>query len=415
MSDKPSILEGGSSRNFNPVDVLDINKQSNGRSTWVLADSVEVGSLDASKNGLYLAIEDDYFAYDQIVVNVSDDLADADDATKATNKIVGKDPDLDPNNDYAVGLDEDGNLTKEMIPAAIHIVVPPRKLKYEEGETINFDGIHVYLMDGNNHRYTDSNYPTGEIPFGELIFPVTVATSSETYDYYTASLDGYPSITYVVTSSWYEPVMPGISQAELTETFSAPCRMFWIGDKSLIFSETEFTITIKYKQGHDEWGGTVQSSVVTTFAGKRVYWYDINNGVYEEEIVNQCTPIVPYNDISLPNPFYQIVASILYDGKSEKEGESGVPVQWMRSDGEILEDTFEIEVGESEPPLPPQPDPWAGYADVSWNGHHYNFNRRLVPPVQYSNGYCWRQQAGEYIVEYTVEQAASMGWLILIR
>lgn len=94
-------------------------------------------------------------------------------------------------------------------------------------------------------------------------------------------------------------------------------------------------------------------------------------------------------------------------------GSNEIPVQWMRSDGEILEDTFKIYVVEEEEPVPePEPDPWGGYADVSWNRHHYNLNRRIVPEVHYANGYLWQEGIS---TEYSVEQAASMGWLILIR
>lgn len=173
MSENLNILEGDLGRQFAPVDRLSIDNQGGGESRWVVADFLDISTLDASENGLYLAAEDDCDCYEEVEVEVSAELEEDD-----YRKITGKDPNLDPSNDYAVGLDENGNLTKEMIPAAIHIVVPPRKRKYAEGETLDFTGIHVYLMDGNNKRYTDSNYPTGEIPFDELIFPVTIATES---------------------------------------------------------------------------------------------------------------------------------------------------------------------------------------------------------------------------------------------
>lgn len=403
MSDKPSILEGGSSRNFNPVDVLSINKQSDGLSTWVLYDSVEVGSLDASQNGLYLAIEDDYFAYDQIVVNVSDDLADADDATKATGKIVGKDPDLDPNNDYAVGLDEEGNLTKEMVPAAIHIVIPPRKRKYLEGETLDFSGIHVYLMDGNNHRYTDSNYPTGEIPFDELIFPITaVEGGAETY--------------------W---VGDGINAIELTYVDhpygSTMQHHAWYAETSVGYNE--------YGDVYPGGGNGEATVLLTKYNGYpyicRIGGDNISCGIYgyiragegitfiggtsARSILNKFdtwpwTEYSQYLPESTKDPTKIDVADL------QKKSGQDIPVQWMRSDGAILEDTFTIEVGESEEGEE-QPDPWGGYADVSYGGHHYNLNRRIVPEVHYANGYCWQEGTSEY----TVEQAASMGWLILIR
>lgn len=416
MSESAVILEGEVARRFNPVDKLRATNQDSSVSDWVPADTLDLGSLMASENTLYLAnIDDDCDAYEEVEVDVSTDLEDADDETKNTHKITGKGQD---GNDYAVSVDGDGNLTTEMVPAAIHIVVPPRKRKYLEGETLDFSGIHVYLMDGNNHRYTDSNYPTGEIPFDELVFPVTTAEGEGGSEYLdrdgtinavmmSSSLitDEYggvyrtPSVIYTAPSTTGAP-HPGVYFGAMGEATWLLTRynnnlyaMLLSGSESISFLKM-----LHYLPGDSwYWYGSAhsQKTVQNTFTN-----------VGETYLEEQSQWFVP---LSTKDPEGHTYDEMTVQGYK-------IPVQWMRSDGKTLEDMFEIEIVSEEQPVPePEPDPWGGYADVSWGGHHYNFNRRLVPPVQYSNGYCWRQQAGEYTVEYTVEQAANMGWLILIR
>lgn len=415
MSESAVILEGEVARRFNPVDKLRATNQDSSVSDWVPSDTLDLGTLMASENTLYLAnIDDDCDAYEEVEVDVSTDLEDADDLTKATTKITGKDPNLDPNNDYAAGVDENGNLTKEMIPAAIHIVVKPRKLKYEEGETLDFTGIHVYLMDGNNKRYTDDNYPTGEIPFNELIFPVTTAENETGSDEYT---DGHGLNVLRVTfgpetqamwgyTFYMGPVVGFLPEGAMGGLWSdgGPLRIASKATSSAFSAYVTKYNDNLYGYGIDGFG-RIAFKIDNGFYG----WHE---SIYQNDFrmfASATSDPVQYTEF--PESTVDPIGKSVDDLHPAKQT---VPVQWIRSDGEILEDTFEIEIGESEEGEE-QPDPWGGYADVSWGGHHYNFNRRLVPPVQYSNGYCWRQQAGEYTVEYTVEQAANMGWLILIR
>lgn len=417
MSESAVILEGEVARRFNPVDKLRATNQDSSVSDWVPSDTLDLGNLMASENNLYLAnIDDDCDAYEEVEVDVSTDLEDADDETKNTHKITGTGSD---GNDYAVGLDENGNLTTEMVPAAIHIVVPPRKLKYKDGETLDFTGIHVYLMDGNNKRYTDSSYPTGEIPFGELLFPETIATAGDGGK--TSDLDTSPIEKPIYATGGYAVYEHGSSDVQVKEVVRVEgeyCVSYVATNhknaKSIYASDRIGNASWTYEVYHNN--KKIDAATIVHYAtesythnGKTVYYSATNYGVTQYEL-NGFVEVE-----TLPNKDGAIAWTLVY-GDSEGGGGNSIPVQWMRSDGEILEDTFEIEIVSEEQPVPaPEPDPWGGYADVSWGGHHYNLNRRLVPPVQYSNGYCWRQQASEYIAEYTVEQAASMGWLILIR
>lgn len=402
------IKEGQVGRKILPVEKLKINNIGGGESYWVPEETTEVDSLDVSKNGLYYAINDDLDGYDQVNVNVPPDM-DENDIAKG-KKITGTG---DDGNDYAYGLDEndDGDkvITVEQIPAAIHIVVPPRKLKYEEGETIDFTGIHVYLMNGNNQRYTDEDYPTGEIPFDELIFPVTKVEGGDDNVYTNGQ-----GLFFMLAK-----IGP--------ETESNAYGTFYMGPVIGYLPDDAWT---GWEGGPLHAASTAEFSAYLTLYGNYIYGYGIDslnnyfvikvegglNG-YGSRFSQQNWKAVdsfPDEDLSYISEIpVSEVDPLEYGDMSDikKVSEIKIPVQWIRSDGEVLEDFYTIEVGESGEPLPPEPDPWGGYADVSYNGHHYNLNRRIVPAIHYANGYLWQEGTSEY----TVDQAIDMGWLILIR
>jgi hypothetical protein len=75
----------------------------------------------------------------------------------------------------AVGLDNFGRLTEEILPTSIGIITPPSKLEYIEGESIQFSGLVVQAYTADGNVWTDRNHPNGIIPIVELFFPVTVA------------------------------------------------------------------------------------------------------------------------------------------------------------------------------------------------------------------------------------------------
>lgn len=402
------ISEGGIGRRFEPVNKLKINNQDEGQSLWVAEDTLNTGSINVTSNGVYSAVEDELFAYDEVTVDVAEDITDPSD----TGSVTGKDAD---GNDYEYSLGEDGNLDVNMIPAAIHIVVKPRKLKYEDGEILDFTGIHVYLMDGNNKRYTDTQYPTGEIPFNELIFPVTVADISQVKD------TSYTSDILPSDMESFSPTLTAIFRDLTTDITTVTYSVIngqgtlydsgWGSITNLRASKEPDTVCIIRNSYNSITGEFISTEELTTNVdsytythnGKTVYYADGSTGHSNVRIDEE----LPHYNWGLQTEgaiaWTLIYGDIIIGGQE-------IPVQWMRSDGEILEDTFEIEVGEGGEPGPPEPDPWAGDYDVSWNGHTYNINRRIVPEVHYANGYCWQ----EGTTEYTVEQAVGFGWLIRV-
>lgn len=373
-------------------------------------DSLDTGDLEEPEFDPYdpEASLDDFDPSDLDVSNIKLE----DPKLPKETKIKGIDPDTGKEVEVTGIENEDGDmeLSTEILPSAIHIVVPPRKRKYKEGDFIDYSGIHVYLLDDRHRRFTTEQYPTGEIPFGELIFPVTVAEGGGNTK--TAEIDGVGSIRYLETSYFYIADSLGRPEYDIYYTTSKTVKAFAYNGYCYTYAEGEFIFYRSYPNQSPHYSVASKLAGTTSVSHKEIHLVTL--GDYSAWWDSMASPLPPQSDTSKLTT--QQIIDILFDGIITDEGNNIIPVQWMRSDGEILEDTFEIEIGSGGEPSPePEPDPWAGAADVSWGGHHYNFNRRLVPPVQYANGYCWRQAAGEYYVEYTVAQASSMGWLILIR
>lgn len=226
--------------------------------------------------------------------------------------------------------------------AAIHIVIKPSKLTYAPGETIDYTGIHVYLMDRNGQRYTDDQYPTGEIPFNELIFPVTTA------EY--ASVDIPADNPYGVRPFSYCKHVSGIRTSGAQLSITANNSAYLIG--------TELSNTIcmfvvnKTRVSSSDFAASGTTS--TTFNrvrnvnsytkdGKTAWYGSIRNENDAETFYQSVSPnIIPCNLGKVGLSAWVALYGRYGDGNPE------IPVQWMRSDGAILEDTFEITISDEQ-------------------------------------------------------------------
>ena len=132
-------------------------------------------------------------------------------------KLNGIDPDTGLETEVTGIENEDGDmeLSTEVLPSEIHIVVPPRKRKYKEGDFIDYSGIHVYLLDDRHKLFTCSQYPTGEIPFGELLFPETIATAGDGGK--TSDLDTSPIEKPIYATGGYAVYEHGSSDVQIKE------------------------------------------------------------------------------------------------------------------------------------------------------------------------------------------------------
>lgn len=238
MDKYTTIKEGNIRRNYSPVNKLEIKTTEDKTSLWIPSEYENTGVLYASQNGIYIASEDGYAAYSEIIVRVTeesfygdtdfdnwdyevptdfpdlwdqltlddfnidplafDDLFNNKDKWETDNfskkfiDILPKNVSLDKNkykykkqkikgidpntnNWKMIGLDANGYLTEELVPTKLVIVVDPYKLSYHDKETIIFDGLVVKAFTEDDKLWTDEKHPDGIIPLDELIFPVTKA------------------------------------------------------------------------------------------------------------------------------------------------------------------------------------------------------------------------------------------------
>lgn len=237
MNENVSIKEGNITRKFAPIDKVKVDNTDGTQSIWVPEDDLKTGVLYASDNGIYIASEDGYDAYSEVVIRVekriddgdlidesntdwedidfdgdvgdfdeldnwdvdtleefSDDLEGFDDLFNDEDKwdeekekpitedemgdfdgdsISGIDPET--GNEVEYNVDEDGFLDEEVLPSSIVITRDPFRLTYLDKQTIFFNGILVTAYKNDGSVWTDSSHQNGNIPIGELMFPDKVA------------------------------------------------------------------------------------------------------------------------------------------------------------------------------------------------------------------------------------------------
>lgn len=153
MSKDIIIQIDGTPETFEDTPRLRTNGLGAGRIGWLPENETRSGMLAASANGTYKASDAGLYGFSRAVVSVPAD------------SITGKGPD---GNDYTVTTDSSGYIVETKVPSEIRITTPPDLLTYSDGETIDFTGLTVTAYDGNGQSM-------GEVPFRELLFPVTVA------------------------------------------------------------------------------------------------------------------------------------------------------------------------------------------------------------------------------------------------
>jgi hypothetical protein len=213
MAISTTIQENGTDKTLS-VSKLVTKGQDSGTVAWVPEESTLVAEAYITHNGEYLASEHDLAGFFKVSVNVKggDDPKDEDgNIDQPEPPSIGEDTygpydlpdtptdwDMDPeygDGTYIIGTGDDGNdwkistddgaITKTQVPSAIQIIRLPTKSSYEAGETIDYTGTQVKLLDGNGNDFTDENYPTGIPPFSELTFDPISAPMGGAYDTYT--------------------------------------------------------------------------------------------------------------------------------------------------------------------------------------------------------------------------------------
>jgi len=457
MNEGVQILEGGLTRRISPVDKIKINT-TDGNSALYISDSQTTGVLHATENGIYIASEEGYDAYSEVIIRVFDDwdyetpdmdldlwdletiedfeldpdgfddvFNDPDEWTDIdkpidlklkTKNISGIDPVT--GNDMEVGLNKDGTLEEKYLPSAIRVVVPPRKTSYHNGETIDFSGIHVYLFDANGNRFTSNKYPTGEIPFGELIFPVTIAEGTGVYEagYPSFDISPFPNPLKFIYGNSYVPNSSLATELHFTGTEEKAITIFYcfkdytgseLGNEYqgcylyVIASKSQFYFIERADSGATHY----------TYNNNDIYFRSYYSmGYYEDSTL----PRIMLNELddTFAYPEKLMLAKIAYIMLYGDITDNKIPVQWIRSDNNILEDAFAIKIvsDSEEDDQEEQEDPYADDYDFIWAGRAYNLNREMVPSVSYSDGII--KIAGNDR-EYTVLEAEALYLAIYVK
>jgi hypothetical protein len=127
-----------------------------GRIGWIPFSETQTGTIAINKNGTYKASDKGLMGFSRAVVKVP------------SNSVTGKKAD---GNDYTVTTDPNGNIVETKVPSEIRVTTPPNVTTYTDGDAINFTGLVVTAYDAEGQSM-------GEVPFNELIFPVTEADIS---------------------------------------------------------------------------------------------------------------------------------------------------------------------------------------------------------------------------------------------
>lgn len=333
MSKNIVIQEGGIGKQLT-VDKLKTNLVGGGTCLWVPEDGTQLGTKYISENGTYRASDDGYYGYSEVTVN-------------GIGTVSGKDPDT--GDDVVVTKDPDtGEIVKTVVPSEIRVTTLPTKTTYANGETIDYTGIVV-------HGYSGTGQDLGEIPFSELVFPVTTADSGQVEGQTaTSDLTTQPAspikcgggIGFVLKATW------GVGPITRTEAYSGGTCVVVQGTdepgnyKLIIASSSNGQYSFSSETTLDETGEVIAHNSYTgaldrsyKYNGKTAYYH------YEEYITGaRLTQPSPEHLNSQASVTHGAVAwTIIYGTISG--GEQVIPVQWSYTGGSaILETSFGISV-----------------------------------------------------------------------
>lgn len=161
MSANTTIQEGGKDYPFGPVKCLMVEGDNGEFYPWYPEADRALDSLSVDKNGIYRASERGVYGWNRVSVNVAQ-----------ADRVTGRDPDTGEEKTVTVDP-ETGELVETVVPVEIRIETPPTFTgPYGDGAYIDFTGLTVAAYGANGDKMLD-------VPFNELIFPVTVTDYSK--------------------------------------------------------------------------------------------------------------------------------------------------------------------------------------------------------------------------------------------
>lgn len=318
------IKEGGTTRVFANRAKLEVSLQGGGTTFFVPESETRLTTKRIEKNGVYKASDDGDYGWSTVTVAVS-----------TTDSVTGTGPDGKEHN-YSV--DGSGALVDQVVPSEIRITTPPNYVgPYGDGAILSFDGIVV-------HAYDALGNDMGEVPFNELVFPVTVARydaeAGPINEYRASDLDlgdltsPVPSASLCVVEAGdgrsITHEMQGSGSGRATGWIESNGKYYVLGASPIA------TDTL----------GQADLPNSVTYDGKTVYYGGVS-GSFIAGVAENIDPDAGYGETVNTNHVDRgnVAWTIIYGTLTGTSGGVQIPVEWSRTgDGLVLATSFGVSV-----------------------------------------------------------------------
>ena len=329
MSTNITIQEGGNDYQFS-VASLQTDLDGGGTCLWVPPGGGNVKRKNITKNGIYVAGDEGYYAYSVVTVNV-----DRNKGVTGRSTTDGKEHHISVN-------PETGELEDTVVPESIVVVTPPTYTgPYGNNAYISFEGMVVKAYNADGSVWTSEQYPDGVIPLSQLTLPVVVTKYDPDAPYQPSTANsslttGVPKpipFGSVFTVTYTKAGITNISTKYASEY-----------GKDVITGFKTLPYSVHWIAASKTSGGNP-----VTYNGKTAYYWD---GGWGYDLATEIESLVPdagngrvIDSFSNGN----IAWTMLY-GDITPGGNMAVPVYWNRpGDGFVLESSFYVEVVNLQP------------------------------------------------------------------
>lgn len=339
MSANTSITEGGKGYTFGQVKCLMVEGDNGEFYPWYPEADRALDSLSVTQNGIYRASDRGVYGWNRVSVNVAQ-----------TDRVTGRDPDT--GDEKTVTVDpETGELVETVVPVEIRIETPPTFTgPYGNGAYIDFTGLTVAAYGANGDKMLD-------VPFNELIFPVTVTDASAVVvGKGTKTLNG-KSVEVARVYTIRQDCKAGgewVLNMSVTNSCSAGVLIIYVGGLRAVSDVYDGSVHYQYSQDGEYWyaqelrgktgfNGTTETLGNSIVTGEPMYAGEVEG----RDRVGDDIAWKRYDTPTLQQSPYSPAetADIALHGEGNIEGGQQIPVQWQcPGSGEILETSFYIEV-----------------------------------------------------------------------
>lgn len=195
-----NIQENGVDKPLN-TSIIRTGAEGSGRARWIPEEDTERANVIIKGNGDYSP--QPYYGFYIVDVNVAGGVSDsvpdqykrtmaAHPSTTAGSSLIGRDPETgalmrvslrNVDGETVLSFEE---VDEDRTPSGIIVLMQPAKTRYKDGQRIDYSGMTCVLVDENGNRFTNEDYPTGDIywlpasqitrpDYDTLVTPITTA------------------------------------------------------------------------------------------------------------------------------------------------------------------------------------------------------------------------------------------------